>query len=214
MQAENRPFFQPWMLLLFMPIIGIVGMVVILVSSEDVEQTVVQQPDQVVLDDATPLPQTIPPRTLPPTPTSVFNQPAPNVTLVDLEGKTFSLADYRGKVVVVNFWATWCSPCVEEMPALQLFYEDYAGEDLAIVLVTDPLDGQDLGTVQQFVDDLGLTLPIGLSEYGQLQNLFGVQMLPSTYFIDAEGIVRNRWIGPIDVEHLANEVELVRTDAS
>lgn len=214
MEAEKRPFFQPWMLLLFMPTIGLIGMLVILLSDNQTEPIVADQPDQVVLDNATPLPQTIPPRTLPPTPTSVFNQPAPNVTLVDLEGNTFNLEDYRGKVVVLNFWATWCAPCVEEMPALQTFYDDYAGDDLAIVLVTDPLDGQDLTTIQQFVADLGLTLPIGLSEYGQLQNLFGVQMLPSTYFIDVEGIIRNRWIGPISVEHLANEVELVRTDAS
>lgn len=214
MNTEKSGFLQPWMLLLIMPLIGVIGMIIILLGSDDPTPTTTSQPEQVILDDATPLPQTIPPRTLPPTPTSVFNQPAPNVTLVDLNDNTFSLADFQGKVVVLNFWATWCPPCVEEMPALQAFYDDHADDDLVIILVTDPLDGQDRATIDQFVADLGLTLPIGLSDYGQLQISFGVQMLPTTYFIDTNGIVRNRWIGPIDVDSLAAEVERVRTDAS
>ncbi|PJF43758.1 MAG: hypothetical protein CUN55_07465 [Phototrophicales bacterium] len=215
MNTESTTFFRSWMLLLIMPLIGFIGMIAILLgNNENAEPTNTSASNIQLLDESTPLPQTIPPRTLPPTPTSIFNQPVPTVTLTNLTGETFTLDDYRGKIIVLNFWATWCTPCIEEMPTLQAFYDNHTDEDFTILLVTDPEDGQDRETIEQFLKDLDITLPVAFSEYGQLHNLFGVQMIPSTYFIDVNGIVRNRWIGPIDTESLAKEIELVRTDAS
>lgn len=214
MENTEHQFFQPWMILLIMPLVGIIGMVIVIVGSESSEPVNNTSAQQQIADNATPVPQTIPPRTLPPTSTSVFNQPVPDAVLYDLEGNQFTLADFEGQIIVLNFWATWCEPCREEMPALQAYYESYEGDDLVIVLVTDPYDAQDQETIESYINELELTLPIGLSEYGQLQNMFGTRMLPTTYFIDSDGVVRGRWIGPIEVENLVAEVENVRTDAS
>lgn len=208
--AESAAFFQPWMFLLIMPLVGIVGMLVIVLGGREEGDPTNEQP-VALLDDATPLPQTLPPRTQPPPPTSVFNNPVPEAPLQNLQGETFTLADYRGQKLVVNFWATWCEPCIEEMPALQNFYDTYASDDLAMVLVTAPDAQQTQEDIAAFVDDLGITLPIGLSQNGQLHNLMGARAMPSTYFIDEGGITRGMWMGVITEEDLSNELELLAT---
>jgi thiol-disulfide isomerase/thioredoxin len=211
--TTEKSFFQPWMFLLVMPLIGIIGMVIIIVGGDTGDDTPTNSAaqDAALLDDATPLPRTLPPRTPPPPPTSVFNNPVPDAPLRSLEGETFSLSDYRGQMLVVNFWATWCEPCIEEMPALQSFYENYEGDDLAMVLVTAPDAQQTQEDIIAFVDELEITLPVGLSENAQLNNLIGLRAMPSTYFIDEGGITRGMWMGLITEDDLQNEIDLLQS---
>ena len=207
MPPQNRSLFQPWMFLLFMPMLGIFAAIFILTTDDSATNTLNNTNQAVAtLDQATPQPRTLPPRTLPPTATSVFGNPVPQVSLRTLEGDFVTLADYSGKTIIINFWATWCPPCIEEMPTLQTFYEDHADDDVVLLLVTDPFDGQTEVEVREFVEELGLTVPIILSEYGQLNQLMAVRVLPSTYFIDANGITQTLWEGPIEIDYLQNEV--------
>ena len=121
--------------------------------------------------------------------------PAPEVTLSDTRGETRSLADYRGQVVLVNLWATWCPPCKEEMPALQSFYEKQKGNGFTIIAIND---GDPTEDVIQFEKEYRLTFPIWLDpEYYATEQAFKTINLPSSFVIDREGTVRLRWVGGV-----------------
>lgn len=119
---------------------------------------------------------------------------APELVLTDLEDRPVSLRDYRGSVVLVNLWATWCPPCKAEMPTLQSFYEKYRDEGFVIVAVND---GEPLELVEPFVRDYGLTFPVWLDEEYKAEKAFNTINLPSSYVIDRRGTVRLMWIGAI-----------------
>ena len=208
--VENKPFFQGWMVLLIMPLIGVVAMVLILVSGGDGDNNSANDSQNSAISDVpTPLPQTVPPQpTFPP----VMDEPVPDIELVDLEGNTFSLQDFAGRPIVLNFWATWCTPCIEEMPELQT-YSDAQGEDGVVVIsVTDPNNGQNMELIREFVDEHDLTFRIGIdleSELHSAMTILEMGFLPVTLFIDADGIVRTRLIRQVDVAILEAEVALI-----
>lgn len=127
------------------------------------------------------------------------NFPAPELILQDLSGRQVSLADYRGTVVLVNLWATWCPPCREEMPTLQAFYEKYKDDDFELIAINQE---EALEVVQPFVDEFGLTFPIWLDEDYEAQQKFNTMNLPSSYVIDRNGTVRLMWIGGISKKNL------------
>ncbi len=116
---------------------------------------------------------------------------SPDFTLPALDGSTFKLSGQRGKLVVVNFWATWCGPCRAEMPALEAFHRSHP-DDVVIVGV-DVSEQKDI--VAQFVRDVGVTYPIALDTSGQVSELYRVSGLPTTYFIGPDGSVRDMVIG-------------------
>ena len=120
--------------------------------------------------------------------------PAPSLTLNDLDGNPRSLSDYRGQVALVNLWATWCPPCVEELPTLNSFYQDYAEFGFVIIGIDD---GEELSVVQEFVTRTGLTFPIWTDPDYLSESAFGTMNLPSSYVIDRQGRVRLQWIGAI-----------------
>jgi thiol-disulfide isomerase/thioredoxin len=112
---------------------------------------------------------------------------APDFEWTDLDGKTVRLSSYRGKVVVVNFWATWCLPCREEMPALQRVA---ASEPDVVVLEVDLMEPGD--KARSFLDSLGLDrLQPVLDSDGATTRRFGVLTLPSTFFVDKDGVIRH-----------------------
>jgi thiol-disulfide isomerase/thioredoxin len=112
---------------------------------------------------------------------------APDFEWTDLDGKTVRLSSYRGKVVVVNFWATWCLPCREEMPALQRVA---ASEPDVVVLEVDLMEPGD--KARSFLDSLGLDrLQPVLDSDGATARRYGVLTLPSTFFIDRDSVVRH-----------------------
>lgn len=136
--------------------------------------------------------------------------PAPELTLTDLKGVTRSLADYRGTVVLVNLWATWCGPCKEEMPALQAFHDKYDNDGFTVVAIND---GDPMADVLQFVEDFELTFPIWLDPtYIATEQAFKTLGLPSSYVIDRSGAVRLQWVGGIDRRMLEKYVTPIITE--
>ncbi len=131
------------------------------------------------------------------------NYPAPEVRLSDLEGRTVSLSDYRGQVVLYNAWATWCPPCREEMPTLQAYYEAYQHEGFVVIAIED---GQPVDEVAAFVQDYGLTFPVWPDARFVATTAFRTKNLPSSFVIDREGIVRLTWIGAITRDALEEYV--------
>jgi cytochrome c biogenesis protein CcmG/thiol:disulfide interchange protein DsbE len=121
---------------------------------------------------------------------------AHDFTLNDLDGNLVSLADYRGRPVIVNFWATWCAPCRIEMPELQAAYEEYQEDGLAI-LALDQDEPADVASAY-FYDEMGLTFTPLLDENSDVSTHYGSYgVLPSTYFIDYSGAVSAIHRGPL-----------------
>lgn len=125
---------------------------------------------------------------------------APEVRLVSLTGDTLALSDYRGQVVLLNFWATWCPPCVRELPAMERAYDalrDRGFTVLAVAVDAMPAsDGQGPGAnVRQFVDRFDLSFPILLDRTGDTEMEYGVTGLPTSYVIGPDGVIESRVIG-------------------
>jgi peroxiredoxin len=112
---------------------------------------------------------------------------AEDFRLVDLDGKSQSLSQYRGKVVLVNFWATWCKPCTTEMPAMQATY-DKLREKGFVVLAINELE--DEAKVREHIKQHGHTFPVLMDRDNKVANQFGVFGLPVSVFIDEKGVVR------------------------
>jgi len=121
--------------------------------------------------------------------------PAPDLTLLDTQGVSSSLVEYRGQVVLVNLWATWCPPCKEEMPALQSFYDKHRDQDFVVIAIND---GDPKKDVLQFVKDYRLTFPVWLDPaYIATEQAFKTMNLPSSFVIDRNGTIRLQWVGGI-----------------
>ena len=146
----------------------------------------------------------VPPRTdLVAVPVQV-NFPAPELTLTDAQSVSHSLADYRGQVVLVNLWATWCAPCKQEMPTLQAFYDKHRKNGFVIIAVND---GDPTADVLHFVKDYKLTFPIWLDPtYIATEQAFKTLNLPSSFVIDRNGKVVLSWVGGINLKMLEKYV--------
>jgi len=128
------------------------------------------------------------------------NYSAPELALIDTQGISHSLIDYRGQVVLINLWATWCIPCTKEMPTLQSFYNEHKDKGFVVIAVNDGNPKQD---VLQFAKDYDLTFPIWLDPtYIATERAFKTMNLPSSFVIDREGIVQFMWVGGISREML------------
>ena len=122
---------------------------------------------------------------------------APNFTLKNLAGEEVSLKDYRGKKVMLNFWATWCPPCKEEMPAMEQFYQEKS-KDVEILAVN--LDPQN--DVKAFVKDNEITFPILLDQDGSIQQTYSILSIPTTFIIDEQGLVLKKHIGSMTFDQM------------
>jgi cytochrome c biogenesis protein CcmG/thiol:disulfide interchange protein DsbE len=128
---------------------------------------------------------------------------APDFTFPLLNGGEASLSDYRGKVVLVNIWATWCNPCREEMPSMQTLYQMMQGRPFEILAVS--IDSRGAEDVEPFVKQLGLTFPVLLDQEGDMEGLYQTSGVPESFIIDADGIVRDRIIGPVNWSSTSTE---------
>ena len=122
--------------------------------------------------------------------------PAPNFSLPDLDGKMVSLSDYRGKVVLLNIWATWCPPCVEEMPSMEKLYQELQGEGLEILAVS--IDESGAQEVLPFMQKHKLSLPALTDTKGTIKSLYQTTGVPESFIIDKDGILVEKVIGPRD----------------
>jgi cytochrome c biogenesis protein CcmG/thiol:disulfide interchange protein DsbE len=134
-----------------------------------------------------------------------MGQPAPDFSLETVEGKTVKLSDYKGKVVAINFWATWCEDCRKEMPDLQKAYETYKDQGLVILGVN--LKENNV-TVKGFADFNGLTFPIVMDKDGKVTvDQYMVKPIPTTYFVDKQGILRAKVESAMSYEKIMNTVK-------
>lgn len=117
---------------------------------------------------------------------------APDFTLTNLEGKSVSLSDFRGKPLLLNFWATSCPPCRYEMPFLQEIYEKWSDKGVTIVTIDI---GEEQSQVSEFMKTSKLTLPVLLDVKGSIAAKYSIQYIPTTYFIDKDGIIKEKVIG-------------------
>jgi peroxiredoxin len=126
---------------------------------------------------------------------STTNFPGPQLVLTDLEGKLVSMGDYSSQVILVNNWATWCPPCVSEMPQLQAYYDAHVTEGFAVIAINagDPTD-----QVVAFIKEHNLTFPVWLDPQHQSMGFFKNLDLPSSFAIDRSGIVRYAWMGGVN----------------
>jgi cytochrome c biogenesis protein CcmG, thiol:disulfide interchange protein DsbE len=120
--------------------------------------------------------------------------PAPAVRLAVLDGGSANLAQERGKVVLINFWATWCEPCKAEMPGLQQL--DRELRDSAFVLYPVNM-GEDGAAIEPFRQRIGFDLPVLLDEDGSVTRAYGVRALPATFLVDRAGVLREQRLGPL-----------------
>ena len=121
---------------------------------------------------------------------------APDFTYPELNGKEISLAGHRGKVVLVNIWATWCPPCRQEMPSIQRLYEKFRGENFEILAVS--IDSEGSEAVAPFVRKMNLTFPALLDPGETIKPLYGITGVPESFIIDKKGILVEKIIGPIN----------------
>jgi cytochrome c biogenesis protein CcmG, thiol:disulfide interchange protein DsbE len=142
----------------------------------------------------------------------VVGMSAPDFSLPDLQGNKQRLSDYRGKVVFLNFWATWCKPCKEEMPSMQVLWDNLKKEDFVMLAVS-----MDRVTttkdIPPFVENLKLTFPILTDSWGQTDKRYKLMGVPETYIIDQGGMLREKVIGPRDwtkPESLESIVQLLQ----
>jgi len=123
-----------------------------------------------------------------------IGKPAPDFTLVDTKGKTWSLSELKGKVVFVNFWATWCPPCREEMPSMQKVYA-FMPEDRFKMLAV--LSNDDPALADSLAARIGCTFPILIDPESRVAKAYGLTGVPETYIIDKQGVLREKFIGAV-----------------
>ena len=123
-------------------------------------------------------------------------QQAPDFTLEDMQGKKVSLSDFRGKIVVMNFWATWCPPCIEEMPSMEKLHQRFKGEDFVLLAINAEENGR--AAVEKFLKKKSFTFPILLDEDAVVQQLFNIYRLPETLIINRNGEIVTKVLGGRD----------------
>jgi thiol-disulfide isomerase/thioredoxin len=133
---------------------------------------------------------------LPSTTSVVAGDLAPDFQLEDTEGNQVSLSGLRGKVVLVNFWATWCPPCIEEMPSMEKLNEVMAGGDFVMLAINTEQNGRSL--VPEFLKKSPYTFPILYDDKGVAQQLYGVYKFPESFIVGKDGTVVEKIIGPLN----------------
>lgn len=118
---------------------------------------------------------------------------AKDFTLPDLDGNKVTLSEKRGKIVLLNFWATWCYPCRIEMPAMELLHKKFAGKDFEIIAVAMDSKGEKL--VRPFVEENHLTFPILIDDKGEVSDLYQIHGIPVTYLIGRDGTIIDKVTG-------------------
>ena len=139
--------------------------------------------------------------------TDPAEHPAPDFTMLDMEGNEVSLASFFGKPIVLNFWASWCGPCKMEMPEIQKFYEQY-GQQIHFLLVS--VDDS-VETAKAFIEKEDYTFPVYFDTTSAGAYTYGASSIPLTYFIDAEGNLTAYYMGAMSEDILQQGIDLIHT---
>lgn len=131
----------------------------------------------------------------PPTEVAI-GKPIPPYVATSLDGAATSIADHKGKVVLLNVWATWCAPCREEIPYLQTLYDQHASNGLEVIGVSVDARGSE-ETIRGFQKDFGMRYPIWLDPDERVQTLYLALGVPASYLIDRDGILRWKHLGTV-----------------
>ncbi|MFZ3106178.1 MAG: TlpA disulfide reductase family protein, partial [Candidatus Hydromicrobium sp.] len=123
-------------------------------------------------------------------------------TLMDLDGNEISLSDFNGKVLILNFWATWCSPCREEIPDFVEVYNEYESKDVQFIGVSN----EDISTLKSFVEDYDISYPI-LIDDANIMGKWGISAIPTTFVFDKNGQIIFKNVGMMTGEQLKNIIE-------
>lgn len=137
-------------------------------------------------------------------------RPAPNFALRDTSGRLVRLSDLRGQVVLVNFWASWCGPCKQELPAIEQVYREQQGQGFTTLEVDDQEPPSD---VLAFAHQVGRLPPIVLDTSGAVTAQYGLKGLPDSFFIDRQGNVRAVSYGPMTRQSILKNIESARQAA-
>jgi peroxiredoxin len=124
------------------------------------------------------------------------NIQAPDFSFPGLDGNKISLGDQKGKIVLVNIWATWCPPCVEEMPSMEKLYQKFKGENFEILAVSIDETGQK--AVAPFMKKTRLTFPALIDAEGTIKSTYKITGVPESFIIDKQGFLINKIVGPVD----------------
>ncbi len=139
--------------------------------------------------------------------------PAPDFSMTDAEGATVRLSDFKGRPVLLNFWASWCGPCKSEMPAIQEAWKQ-SGDEVAFVIVNmTGMDGESEEAARAFLTDNGYDFPCYFDKANSAAAAFGVSSIPQTYLINAEGNIIGGYMGAMDDAVLAEGLRML-TDAT
>ena len=124
--------------------------------------------------------------------TATVGQPAPDFELQNPDGESISLSDFKGKPVLINFWASWCDPCVSEMSYLEEIYDEWSDKGLMLLAINN---GESSATVESFLQGNNLSFPVVLDTKTVVVRKYNIQFLPTTFFIDKDGIIQEKVIG-------------------
>lgn len=135
---------------------------------------------------------------------------APNFTVTNKEGKEVKLSDFKGKPVVLNFWASWCGPCVGEMPVFEDTYKTNSDSiEFVMVNLTDG-SRETVSTAKSFISNNDYTFPVYFDEKSSAASAYAVYSIPATYFIDKDGYVIAQAKGPLEAESLRRGIEMIK----
>jgi thiol-disulfide isomerase/thioredoxin len=147
-----------------------------------------------------------------PAPGPFKGRQAPELSLENLHGQRVSLSQHQGKPVLINFWASWCPPCRQEMPTFQEIHQEYG--DQVIILAVNATSTDNLENVREFVSETGVSFPILLDSDGLIQKSYGITALPTTIFVDTNGVVYERLVGPANKGFFEERIRQMKSSQS
>ena len=136
---------------------------------------------------------------------TIIVSPAPDFSLPSLNGQQIGLQEFSGKPIILNFWATWCAPCKDEMPLLESISKEY-GSNLVVIAINE---GDNLSAVKEFVENENLDLQILLDEENEVGDLYKLSGYPTSVFIDGKGIIQAIYLGELSLAQAERNLDLI-----